>query len=193
MSKHKKKQPTKEPKKVNNSNDLLFAFWGLTPIKKSDSTVHVWTDPSVLKTKNPKKTTFESIEDLGEFNSKQGRMGFMRAQQKEERMMNLRQLIDNGEIKTVQEAIKKMPDIQTDKTIVRYLKVIGRELLDERTGNVRGSKIADFSDNSGKKNKNQAPLRYKFYTADPTKGGIELSQEDYIDYRNQLLKQKDED
>lgn len=193
MKKKTKKEPTTTaPKKVNNSNDLLFAFWGIAPTEKYDSTVRVWTDPSVLNTNNPKKTTFEDIEDLGEFSSKQSHLGFVRSQQKEERMLHLRQLIDDGEIKTVQEAIKKMPDIQTDKTIIRYLKVIGRELLDERTGNIKGSKVADFSGTPTRKTKKNIPIKYRFYTADPDQGGIELSQDDYIEYRNQLLNKKEE-
>lgn len=193
MKKNTKKQPkTTTPKKVNNSNDLLFAFWGITPVAKYDSTVRVWTDPSVLKTSNPKKTTFEDIDDLGEFSSKQSHLGFIRSQQKEERMLHLRQLIDDGEIKTVQEAIKKMPDIHTDKTIIRYLKVIGRELLDERTGNIKGSKVADFSGTPTRKTKKNIPIKYRFFTADPDNSGIELSQDDYIEYRKQLLNEKEE-
>lgn len=192
MAKYKTKQKISQPQKVNNSNDLLFAFWGIAPIKKHDNTVYVWTDPSILHTVNPKKTTFENIDNLKEFESKQSRMGYIRSQQKQERMMQLRQLIDDGQITTIQQAIKKIPDIQTDKTIVRYLKIIGRELIDERTGNLRGSKIADFSESQTKKNKKQSPVKYKFYTCDPNQNGIELSQDEYIQYRNKLLN-KNED
>ena len=178
--------------KINNSNTLLFDFWGLKQPTEPDSTIRVWTDPNVLKLTKAKRSSSDEL-DLGEFGSKVSRMGFAKIQQKEERMMRLRKLIDDGRVKTVQEALHKMEDIKTEKTITDYLLVIGRELLDETTGKIKGSPIADFSGTMPRKKSRKFALNYKYYTADPALGGTEISHDEYQLVRKSLLNLEDDD
>lgn len=178
--------------KINNSNALLFDFWGLKQLTEPDPTIRVWTDPNVLKLTKAKRSSSDDLE-LGEFGSKVSRMGFAKIQQKEERMMRLRKLIDDGRVKTVQEALHKMEDIKTEKTITDYLLVIGRELLDETTGKIKGSPIADFSGTMPRKKSRKFALNYKYYTADPTLGGTEISHDEYQLVRKSLLNLEDDD
>lgn len=178
--------------KINNSNALLFDFWGLKQPTEPDPTIRVWTDPNVLKLTKAKHSSSDEL-DLGEFGSKVSRMGFAKIQQKEERMMRLRKLIDDGHVKTVQEALHKMEDIKTEKTITDYLLVIGRELLDETTGKIKGSPIADFSGTMPRKKSRKFALNYKYYTADPALGGTEITHDEYQLVRKSLLNLEDED
>lgn len=178
--------------KINNSNALLFDFWGLKQPTEPDPTIRVWTDPNVLKLTKVKRSSSDDL-DLGEFGSKVSRMGFAKIQQKEERMMRLRKLIDDGRVKTVQEALHKMEDIKTEKTITDYLLVIGRELLDETTGKIKGSPIADFSGTMPRKKGRKFALNYKYYTADPALGGTEISHDEYQLVRKSLLNLEDDD
>lgn len=178
--------------KINNSNALLFDFWGLKQPTEPDPTIRVWTDPNVLKLTKAKRSSSDDL-DLGEFGSKVSRMGFAKIQQKEERMMRLRKLIDDGQVKTVQEALHKMEDIKTEKTITDYLLVIGRELLDETTGKIKGSPIADFSGTMPRKKGRKFALNYKYFTADPALGGTEISHDEYQLVRKSLLNLEDDD
>ena len=107
--------------------------------------------------------------------------------------MRLRKLIDDGQVKTVQEALHKMEDIKTEKTITDYLLVIGRELLDETTGKIKGSPIADFSGTMPRKKGRKFALNYKYYTADPALGGTEITHDEYQLVRKSLLNLEDED
>ena len=178
--------------KINNSNALLFDFWGLKQPTEPDPTIRVWTAPNVLKLTKAKRSSSDDL-DLGEFGSKVSRMGFAKIQQKEERMMRLRKLIDDGRVKTVQEALHKMEDIKTEMTISDYLLVIGRELLDETTGKIKGSPIADFSGTMPRKKSRKFALNYKYYTADPALGGTEISHDEYQLVRKSLLNLEDDD
>lgn len=174
-------------------NKMMFEFWGLPYPKKPDPTVHVWTDPNVLKYGSLVKSRFsESLEDdlTAKPTTKLSRMGAVKSQERQKRMMELINLIDNDGVKTIQEALSKIETIKTEKTIKDYLKIIGRKLVDETTGKVFGSDetrwdLLDKSKNEQSQTK-KLGTQYKYYTKDPNKGGLSLTKDDYIAYRENL-------
>lgn len=174
-------------------NRMMFEFWGLPYPKKPDPTVHVWTDPKVLKYGSLVKSRFsESLEDdlTAKPVTKLSRMGAVKSQERQKRMMELINLIDNDGVKTIQEALSKIETIKTEKTIKDYLKIIGRKLVDETTGKVFGSdetrwNLLDKSKNEQSQTK-KLGTQYKYYTKDPNKGGLSLTKDDYIAYRENL-------
>lgn len=121
-------------------------------------------------------------------------MGYNKSQEKEKRMIVLRDLIDKNNLKTVQEAIKLMPTIKTEKTIIDYLKVIGRELYDEKSQKMKGSKIANWNESSkNESTKNGHLIRhfsnfYRYYTKNPDDGGIEITEKEYKEIKDNYFK-----
>ena len=174
-------------------NRMMFEFWGLPYPKKPDPTVHVWTDPNVLKYGSLVKSKFsESLDDdlTAKPATKLSRMGAVKSQERQKRMMELINLIDNDGVKSIQEALSKIETIKTEKTIKDYLKIIGRKLVDETTGKVFGSDetrwdLLDKSKNEQSQTK-KLGTQYKYYTNDPNKGGLPLTKDDYITYRETL-------
>lgn len=190
-----KKNKNENNDKINDSKHTWYEFWGLPLPKRVDNTIKVWFDPSVLGEHGKNADYID--DELDESNlppGKLSRMGYNKSQEKEKRMIVLRDLIDKNNLKTVQEAIKLMPTIKTEKTIIDYLKVIGRELYDEKSQKMKGSKIANWNESSkNESTKNGHLIRhfsnfYRYYTKNPDDGGIEITEKEYKEIKDNYFK-----
>lgn len=181
-----KKNVIENNDKINDSRHSWYEFWDLPLPRPIDETINVWFDPSILGEhgKNAAYVNDEMDETLLPI-SKLGRMGYNKSQEKEQRMIALRDLIDEKNLETVQEALKLMPTIRTEKTIIDYLSVIGRELYDETSQKIRGSKTANWGElNKNKRTKDGYLIKnfknsYRYYTKNPEDGGLEITEAEY--------------
>lgn len=180
-----------QKERFKNVTDFTFDFWNLPDPKPIDNTVHVWTDLSILNKKEVKNNYTDDLlekEDMGINNTKKADLGFQKAMERERNLTKLTNLIDEGEVKTVEEALKHFPAIKTHRTLHKYLHIIGRKLFDEEAKREYGSDEPHFDELYVKQSKKgNIAIPYRYYDKDPKTGGKELSKDAYLAHREKLF------
>lgn len=182
---------TKEQVLTNPQHKSTFEFWGLPLPKEIDNTCHVYFDRNVFFTHG--HIVIDRIEADRLFKEQglkpstlQG-MGAEQALNRERRLVALSNGISSGEIKTVEQAVLVLDGIRTEASVINYLKEIGKKLKLERTGEMVGSDTPIQKSKSPTERFKQ--VEYKYYDADPLKGGKEITKKEYKKLKAQALKE----
>lgn len=178
---------------VRRSTEFLFDMWGLSKPTPVDLSVKVHTDLSRIEdfTKVKKPTYTDPLlekEDMALNMKRKSDLGFAKSMEREQALTKLTNLIDVDGIETIQEALAHFPKIRNDRTIINYLKIIGRFLRDDKTGRMYGSSSPNY-DSLYAKTQKPHEVMYRYYESDPLAGGKELTQEEYLAHRAALLQE----
>lgn len=147
--------------------------------------IKVWFDPNIINRKN--KIGLDGVDLEKEFSEMNklldgkgtSRLGQSQSLSKSKRLLILKQGIDSGKIKFVEDVLDVLVDIKTLNSVDGYLREINRNLRSKETNKLYGpsDETIEKKKNKYKRNSDKNTI---YYDKDPTDGGVEISQEDYF-------------